>query len=181
MKIIFIFLTSLFLNANAIAQLPANAIKKMGANPIWLIDSIETEIALVEKLNPYEISNISIVQPKKAKKILGDKGADGAIYVTTVNAAKNTYWKFFKSKSQEYRELIKSPQADTIAQYLLNGVLLSDSAAPGSLFLINDKNFKSLQIIDKEKLLSDNVIPKRYVIVITAKKPKGFVKTNASK
>ena len=61
---------------------------------------------------------------------------------------------------------------------MLNGEALSDTAAPGSLFLINDKNFKTINIIDKQngKYLMDNVVLKRYLIVITAKRPKGLVR-----
>ena len=154
--------------------------KKMGQNPILFLDSVETEMSALQALNPFDISNICIVKPKKAKKPLGDKGIDGAIYVTTVKAAKVIYWNYFRTKSDEYKQLLNSPQADTVVQYILNGEALSDSAAPGSLILITDKNFKSLNILDKEKLLSDNVIPKRYVIAIKAKRPKGLVKKRNS-
>jgi len=152
--------------------------KKMGQNPIVFLDSVETEMNSLQTLNPFDISNISIVKPKKAKKLLGDKGLDGAIYVTTVKAAKVIYWNYLSSKSNEYGRLFNSPQADTTAQYILNGEALSDSASSGSLFLINDKNFKTINVIDKEdgKYLMDNVIPKRYIIVITAKRPKGLLK-----
>ena len=154
--------------------------KKMGQNPIVFLDSVKTEMSALQTLNPFDISNIGIVKPKKAKKLLGDKGVDGAIYVTTIKAAKIIYWNYFRTKSDEYRQLLTSPQADTIVQYILNGEALSDSAAPGTLFLITDKNFKSLDILDKEKLLSDNVIPKRYVVAIRAKRPKGLVKKKGS-
>jgi hypothetical protein len=159
-------------------QLPKKAMKKMGQNPIVFLDSVESEMNFLQTLNPFDISNIILVKPKKAKKLLGDKGVDGAIYVMTVKAAKTIYWNYLSSKSDEYRRLFNSPQADTTAQYVLNGEPLPDSATPGSLFLINDKNFKTINIIDKEdgKYLMDNVVPKRYIVIITAKRPKGLVK-----
>ena len=152
--------------------------KKMGQNPIVFLDSMETEMSALKTLNPFDILNIGIVKPKKAKKLLGDKGVDGAIYVTTVKADKVNYWKYFSTKSDEYKHLFNSPQTDTAVQYMLNGEALSDTAAPGSLFLINDKNFKTINIIDKQngKYLMDNVVLKRYLIVITAKRPKGLVR-----
>jgi len=171
----------LLLTGISFGQLPKKKMKKMGQNPVLFLDSIETNMSSLQTLNPFDISNISIVKPKKAKKLIGDKGTDGAIYVTTVKAAKVIYWSFFRAKSEEYRQLISSPQADTIVQYVLNGQTLTDSAAPGSLFLINDRNFKSLQVVDKEKLLSNDVIPKRYVVSIKARRPKGLVKTSNSK
>ncbi len=157
--------------------------KKIGKNPIVLLDSVESEINSLHTLNPFDISNISIVIPKKAKKLLGDKGVDGAIYVTTVKAAKTIYWTYLLSKSDEYGRIFNSPQADTIAQYVLNGEALSDSAAPGCLFLIDDKNFKTINVIDKQdgKYLMDNVVPKRYIVIITSKRPKGLVKNKTRK
>lgn len=155
----------------------------MGQNPIVFLDSVESEMNSLQTLNPFDISNINIVKPKKAKKLLGDKGVDGAVYITTVKAAKTIYWNYLSSKSDEYRRLFNSPQADTIAQYVLNGEALSDSAATGSLFLVNDKNFKSLQIIDKQdgKYLMDHVVPKSYIVLITTKRPKGLLKKKSTK
>lgn len=176
MRIAFTYIMLFFLVAASFAQLPKKAKKKMGQNPIVFLDSIETEMSVLQKINPFDISNITFITTKKAKKLLGDKGVDGAVYITTVSAAKISYWNYFKTKSDEYKHLLSSPQADTIVQYVLNGEALSDTAAPGSLFLITDKNFKSLDILDKEKLLSDNVFPKRYVIAIRAKRPKDLVR-----
>ncbi|MEP7228788.1 MAG: hypothetical protein ABI691_00970 [Ginsengibacter sp.] len=177
MQTAFKIITFLFLTATSFGQLPKRAMKKMGLNPIVFLDSVETEMNVLQQLNPFEISNISIVKPKKAKKLLGDKGADGAIYVMTVKAAKIIYWNYFRTKSDEYKKLLNSPEADTTVQYILNGEVLSETAAPGSLFLISDKNFKSINIIDKEsgKFMMDNVIPKRYIVVITAKRLKKYL------
>lgn len=178
MRVAFQFIILLFTTITSFGQLPNRTFKKIGQNPVIFLDRVETEMSALQTLGPYDISNVSIVESKKAKKLLGDKGVDGAIYVTTVKAAKILYWNYLKSKSEEYRQLIDTPQADTVVQYILNGKPLSDTAAPGSLFLINDKNFKSLDIIDKSsgKFLMDNVIPKRYLVIITAKRPKGLVK-----
>lgn len=166
------------LTATSFGQLPKKATKKMGQNPIVFVGSMESGLNSLQTLNPFDISNISIVGPKKAMKFLGDKGVDGAIYITTVKAAKTIYWNYLSSKSIEYARIFNSPQADSIAQYVLNGEPLSDSAAPVSLFLINDKNFKTIHVIDKQdgNYLMDNIIPKSYLVIITAKKPKGLVK-----
>jgi hypothetical protein len=50
------------------------------------------------------------------------------------------------------------------------------SAAPGILFLVNKKTFRSIAILDREKRLNDDIIPKRYLVAITAKCPKGLLK-----
>jgi hypothetical protein len=178
MQTAFTFIISLLFTVASFGQLPKKTMKKMGQNPVLFLDSVETNMTALQTLNPFDISNISIVKPRKAVTLLGDKGLDGAIYITTVRAAKITYWKYLSSKSEEYRRLFNSPQADSIAQYVLNGEALSDSAAPGSLFLINDKNFKTINIINKEdgNILANNVVPKRYMVIITAKRPKGLLK-----
>ncbi|MCW3074798.1 MAG: hypothetical protein JWP69_1867 [Flaviaesturariibacter sp.] len=178
MRTAFILILFLLLTMTSFGQLPKKAMIKMGENPIVFLDSIETDMSEMQTLNPFDISNISIVKPQKAKKLLGNKGVDGAIYVTTVRAAKLIYWNYLRLKSDEYERCFNTPQADTTAQYVLNGEALTDSAVPGSLFLINDKNFKAINIIDKEegKYLMDNVVPKRYIVIITAKRHKGLVK-----
>jgi len=178
MQTAFTFIMLVLLTGTSFGQFPKKAMKGMGLNPIVFLDSLESDITFLQALNPFDISNISIVKPGKAKRLLGDKGLDGAIYVTTVKAAKTIYWSYFISKSEEYGRFFNSPQADTIAQYVLNGELLSDSAAPGSLFLISNKNFKTLHVIDKEdgKYLMDHVAFKRYIVIITAKRPKGLLK-----
>ncbi len=179
----FIFIIFLLFSVSSFGQLPKNSMKKMGQNPIVFLDSVETDMSALQTLNPFDISNIGIVKPKKAKKLLGDKGVDGAIYVTTIKSAKAIYWNYFSLRSDKYKQLFNSPQADTAVQNILNGEALPDTAAPGSLFLINDKNFKTINIIDKEsgKFMMDNVIPKRYIVVISAKRPKELVKTSKKK
>jgi hypothetical protein len=183
MRATFTLFSFLFLTATSFGQLPKKTMKKMGQTPALFVDSMEVNMSAFQALNPLEISNIGIVKPGKAKRLLGDKGTDGAIYVTTVKSAKQIYWTFLSTKSEKYKQLITSPKADTIVQYILNGQALSDSSSPGILFLINDKNFKSLHIIDREddRFLMDNVYPKRYLVVIRAKKPKGLIKTTTAK
>ncbi|ULQ55975.1 hypothetical protein KJS94_15100 [Flavihumibacter rivuli] len=182
MRTAFTIIILLLLTATFFGQLPKNAMKKMGQNPVLFIDSTEVDMTAFQALNQFDISNISIVKPKKAKKLLGDKGVDGGIYVTTIKSAKQSYWNFLSTKSEKYKQLIPTPIADTTVQYILNGQALSDSSATGTLFLLTDKNFKSLDMIDKEdgKFLMDNAYPKRYIVIITAKRFKGQVKTKPS-
>lgn len=179
----FVLIFSLvFLTATSFGQLPKKAMKKMGPNPVLFVDSLEVTMTAFQALNPFDISNISIVKPKTAKKQLGGRGVDGAVYVTTVKSAKQIYWNFLSTKSERYKQLIPTPNADTIVQYIVNGQALSDSSAAGTLFLLTDENFKSLDIIDKKdgRFLMDNVYPKSYIVIITAKRFKGLVKTKSS-
>ena len=149
--------------------------------PILFLHSAETNMAELRGLDPFNISNITILTPKKAKKLLGDKGYDGAVYVTTIKAAKLRNWIFFKEKSGKYNQLLNSPQADTIVQYVLNGHPLTDSTVPGKLFVIDNKNFKWLHVVDKENEKTFYVTTKWYIILIKATHPnKGLIKISKS-
>jgi hypothetical protein len=170
--IIFMFL--MFATAAA-GQIPEKVSKKMGPNPIVFLDSAEIDLEKLNSVKPFHISNIQMLVPKKAKKIIGNKGSDGAIFVTTVKAAKLRNWSYLRAKSSEFAKLILSPSGDTSVDYILNGTPLSDTTAPERLFLVNDKNFRKISIIDKEELTSGNVGEKRYVVSITAKRSKGLV------
>jgi hypothetical protein len=181
MKKYFIATIILIWTATTFGQIPEKLNKKMGSSPVFFLDSVQIDMDTLWTISPLDISNIRILIPRKAKKILGDKGVDGAVYVTTVKFARSIYWTFFSSRSSDYKELLKTPESDTIVQYVLNGEALSDSAAPGSLVLVDKNTFKSLAILDKEKLLSDDIIPKRYLVAITAKRPKGLLKFNTHK
>jgi hypothetical protein len=166
---------------DSFGQLPKKAMNKLGQNPVLFIDSMEVHMSAFQTLNPFDISNISIVKPKKAMRLIGAKAVDGAIYVTTVKSAKQIYWTFLTNKSEDYKLLFPSPVADTAVQYIVNGQALSERSTAGTLFLLTDKNFKSLNIIDKEdgKYLMDYVYPKRYIVVISAKRFKRLLKENS--
>jgi hypothetical protein len=167
----------IFVTGSLPGQIDKVLSKKMGKYPILFLDSAETNIGKLNGLNPFDISNINIVKPKRARKYLGDRGIDGAIYVTTKNAAKIRNWNFLKSKSEVYSQQINSPQADTVVQYVVNGVFLTDSSAAGSLFLVTEKNFKKLKIIDRQVDRTEYPTSKRFIVMISARRPnKGLVK-----
>jgi len=118
------------------------------------------------------IAVVSIVVPKKARRLLGAKGNEGALYVMTLQAARLANWKYFTSRCQDYAEVITNPEADTLVTYILNGVVLEEAKATGELLAIRDREVKSIDLIDKEKLMVDNVHPRRYIVAIKARKPK---------
>jgi hypothetical protein len=148
-------------------------LSKLGQSPLWLIDSTETLFDTVNAINPMDISNISVLLPKIAKKKLGDKAIDGAVYVTTVKVAKLKYWSFFSSKSNEYKQAVRDYQADSSVVYVLNGQTLSDSAI-GTLYLVDEKNLRQLQFVRIDSLQSVHSVSKfkkQYVLNIKAKRP----------
>ena len=153
-----------------------NDLNKLGQNPLWFVDSSQTHFDTVKTINPKDISNISVLLPKKAKKKLGDNAIDGAVYVTTVKAAKLKNWNFFSDNSNEYKQAIKNYQGDTSVLYILNGQALSDSAI-GTLYLVDTKNLRQLHFftIDSlNKIHSGSIFKKQYALYIEAKRPKGL-------
>ncbi len=151
-------------------------LNKLGVNPIWFIDSTEVRYDTVKTINPTDISNISVLLPKKAKRELGDRAINGAVYVTTVKAAKLKYWSFFSSKSNEYKQAVKDYLADSSVVYVLNGQTLSDSAI-GTLYLVDKKNIQQLQFVSVDSLQtmqSASKFKKQYALYIQAKRPKGL-------
>lgn len=177
MRFNIILFAIIFLNTYSFGQLSEKQLEKLGMNPILFLDSVETDLENLKTISPFNISNIDIMSKKKVEKYFGDRGFDGAVYVTTVQAAKKKYWNFLRNKSPEYKEIVNSPQADTIVQYIVNGETLSEGAAPGTLFSISDHHFKNMRIIDTKKNEPQNISLKRYLVVIKARKVKGRVKT----
>lgn len=63
------FIITVLLTLTSFGQSTKKVMKKMGQDPVIFIDSIEVEMSILWALNPVDISNISIVKPKKTKKL----------------------------------------------------------------------------------------------------------------
>ncbi len=171
MKLILIAFALLIYNV-PLCQISEKVSNQMGLFPLLFIDSVESGMRDLEKIDPMDISNILILVPKTAKKTLGKRGSDGAIYVTTIPFAKLNYWKFLSAKSQDYLEKVPKPDSDTNIVYILNDTVLTQNPA-GSLYLINKRNFRSLSIIPQPILENRyGIINKQFGVLIKAKKKK---------
>ena len=138
----------------------------MGPFPLLFLDSVEVKMSTLEKVNPMDISTVRILVPKKAKRTLGERGCDGAIYVTTVQFAKWNYWKFLSSKSTEYLKRVPNPDLDTSIVYILNDTVLSKNPS-GSLFYLNKRNFKKLFILNQPGLKEKyGIADKQFGVII---------------
>ena len=143
-------------------------------NSVFFVDSTPTDFLTIEKLNPFEISNISIV--KSEKNLSLNQENECSIYITTVSFAKRHYWSFFREKSKQYKDIVLTPNGDSVIKYILNGKLLSDTSA-GSLFLINNLVLKKIKVISKEKLIRRyHETNKNYGVIVKTKRVKGLVK-----
>lgn len=142
-------------------------------DPVFYIDSIHVNKTVLQNYNPDEIASITVYKGLDATKRM-KLATNGLIYIETKNFAKERYWEYFKSKSDEYVRIVPSPKSDANIQYILNKKVLKDNFE-GDLASINDTVFKSIQVIDKETLEKNyNVFNKDYGVIILADPPKNL-------
>ncbi|MFI5163119.1 MAG: hypothetical protein ACHQHN_17695 [Sphingobacteriales bacterium] len=136
--------------------------------PIYIIDSVRyTGTGFPENLNPNDIGLLSLIGDSTARTRIGAEGKRGIIYIETKKFDKVRYWKYFSLKSPDYAKIVSSPGSDSSVQYILNNKVLKRSFE-GTLSLITDKEFKSIQIINKEDLIKNyGITGKDYGVVIT--------------
>jgi hypothetical protein len=170
MKYVFVLLLSILVNST-FGQRPKKVIKKLGADPVFFIDSINVDKAELNNYQPTEIAAVSVYKDSNAINLVGPDGKDGAVYLITKKFAKNKYWQFFKSKSSDYEKIALTVESDSSFQYVLNKRLLKINFE-GDLYLIDDDIFKNIKIIDKATLQKEfGVTDKEYGVLIESDKP----------
>ena len=175
MKYILVGLT-FFFAVTTFGQKPKKAIKKLGNDPVFFIDSVNVDNSELQKYNPQDIASVSVFKDSTAIKLIGMDGKDGVVYVETKAFARTRYWNFFRSKSPDYARVVPSPGSDSTLQYILNERVLKTNFE-GDLSLIDDSIFKNLIVIDKSALEKQySVTGKEYGIVITSDVPRDLYK-----
>lgn len=135
-------------------------------DPVFFLDSVKVNRGVLENYNPSEIASITVYKDSNAVKRIGPEGKNGLIYIETKISARQRYWRYFKSKSNEYAKVVPTDRNDSFVQYILNNKVLKDSYE-ADLSSINDQTFKSLTIINKAQLLKDyGISDKAYGVVI---------------
>lgn len=130
------------------AQVPIHESVKEVNYPICFVDSVRIDYSELTKYKPEQIASISVVKGEEATKVLSEVGEYGIIYIETKTFARTRYSRYLRSKSSLYSGLI---EAETQIVYILNEKVLVDNYE-GDLALINDSNFKSLEIINPTEL-----------------------------
>ncbi|OYU79346.1 MAG: hypothetical protein CFE23_14350 [Flavobacterium sp. BFFFF1] len=160
------------------AQSPKKVLKKLGDNPVFFIDSVNVDKETLQQYDPNDISSVTVYKDKNAVELIGSEGKDGVIYIETKNFCKKRYWKYFVSKSDEYRQRVTAPDGDANVQYILNERVL-DGNYEGNLAAIDDTVFKSIKFISKEELLRKYKIDnKDYGFQIISATPKDLYHGN---
>ena len=152
-KKLFIVISLLTICIAVFAQSPKKEVPKLGENPIFFIDSVLTAKKDFVRFNPKLIASLTILDGKDATDVLGDKAQDGLVYLESIAFAKKRFERYFKNKSEAYRQLCLTSPADSSIQYILNNRLLVKDYE-GNLSAIDDKVFESLKILSKEELVA---------------------------
>lgn len=151
-------------------------IESAKTDPVFFIDSVRINKSGLLNYNPSDIASVTVYKDTNATKRFGEEAKYGLIYIETKTFAKNRYWKYFSSKSQEYRKLVASPDNDSNVQYILNKRILKENYE-GDLASINDKIFKGLQIINKAQLVTDySITDKDFGVIISSEVPQDLIK-----
>lgn len=158
------------------SQSPRRVMKKIRANPIIFIDSINVEPAEMQKFDPNIISLVTVFKSKEAVELYGEDGKDGVIFIETKPFSKNRYQNYFKTKSPAYKKIIEEELNTENVQYILNGKILTENY-DGDLASITDKTFKKIQIINSQELEKKyKITGKTYGILITSDVPENLYK-----
>jgi hypothetical protein len=140
-------------------------------DPVFFIDSVRVNKRVLQDYDASEIAMVTVYKDSSAVKRMGAAAKNGLIYIETKDFAKNRYWNYFKSKSDQYSKLVPSVEGDIHVQYILNKKVLKENYE-GDLAAINDTVFKGLQIITKQQLITDyGIKDKDLGVVVTADKP----------
>jgi len=136
---------------------------------IYILDSVQIANDQISKIIPADIANVFVVKGKKAIDLLGNKAKDGIVYIETKKFARNRYWRYFKSKSENYAKVVPNPEKDNLIQYVINDRILKKDYE-GELSAINDSNFQNIEIIPKDSLLKRyGIYRKQFGVVIHTK------------
>lgn len=135
-----------------------------GDYPIMFVDSVRTNSADMQGINPNSIATVTIYK-ESATKILPE-AIGGLVYVETKKFAKSRFQRFFKFQSKNYADLLLSYPTDDDIQYILNGKVLTENYE-GDLASITKTTFKSLSVISANELINSyNVTNKKVGVVI---------------
>jgi TonB family protein len=134
--------------------------------PLILIDGKESTKAEMDKLNPSEISSVSVLKDKNATDKYGEKGKDGVIELTLKSASDNSNTQSFKLQSHEPL-IVNSTGGPNDPLVLVDGKMIDDkqlhSLAPQDIESISVLKNASATALYGEK-------GKNGVILITRKK-----------
>jgi len=135
-------------------------------DPVFFLDSVNVTRIELQKYQPTDFAFVTVYKDTNAIKLVGSQGKYGAVYIETKKFARNKYWSFLKSKSNDYLRAVPSPENDKNIIYILNDKILKTNYE-AALSIINETNFIDMEVIDKKTLKKNyNVSNKDFGIII---------------
>lgn len=86
---------------------PEEAVKRLGPNPVFFIDSVKVTQADLQKYDPQSIASVTILKDSAMIKSCGGEVNQGVVLIETRNFARRRFVKFLKSVSAKYDSLIQ--------------------------------------------------------------------------
>lgn len=151
---------------------PEKAIKRLGPNPIFIIDSIRVEKDRLSNQNPADVTSLQMLYDQEAMERFGPSAKDGVVIVETRTFSRNKFISYFRKKSLAYDSLFVKNSGDRDFIYIINDKV-QEGNYEGNVGAIDDEVFISLTILDQTQLQQKyKVNHKLYGISISSKKPK---------
>jgi hypothetical protein len=144
----------LVLSCYGLFKKPSNVFKEPDNEPIFFLDSIRVNRRVLSSYKPTEIASVTVLKDTTAIRILGPEGKNGVVYIYTKDYAKNKYWNYFKSKSEDYIKAVPSVHKENDVVYILDNKVL-EKDFEGDLFYLNDSTFRDMKVINKKALKRD--------------------------
>lgn len=86
-----IFSVVLFVTMESYGQQSADSISDLGTNPYLVLDGRNISMEEFKNIDPDEISSLTVVKHKSARKIYGKKANDGAVIIETLTYTLRLY------------------------------------------------------------------------------------------
>jgi hypothetical protein len=148
-----------------------NAMKKLGPDPLIIIDSIRVLRSDLANYDAKTIASVTILNDSTKYESFGDDAKDGVMIFRTKVFAKRQYIRLFRKFSAKFDSLYLAMGSDTSFQYIINDKTRTKEVE-GYLAPIDESNIISLTVITSEDLKRDYQISDRsYGILIKSEKP----------
>jgi hypothetical protein len=156
------------------AQTTSNVLKKLGPDPLKVLDTVKISDDVFSKLNANDIATLTIMYDTSAMKKYGSEAKDGAVIIVTKRLARKQYVAFLRRKSIQFDSIYNKMQNDSTFQYIINDKPKNINYE-GELSMLDDDHFISLAVLTADDLKNKyNITNKSYGILIYYKPRKNL-------
>lgn len=128
---------------------PKTAARKLGPNPLLIVDSQEVNRLGLSRYKPDSIATVVMLYDTTATKRYVATAADGAVVIETLSFARQRFVSFFRKVSKAYDGLYASLGSNSSFAYIINDKVQIGSYE-GNLSAISEVEFEGLRVLTKE-------------------------------